>query len=211
MSFFENYVKITGKPLPDPDKMTVDEKACLVHQLRLSGESMTAIANYLGVSRQYAYMLKDKAKDQRLTELENQSYLSHFTEILHDLESTRDRHRKIVDKIKTIEENDWVDPETGEKVKKTGSLRDYAEASRLVLMYDKLIIELYFRVGFIPKEQDSLFTSLAERNPEISEDTEEELSEVDKDKLAQMVLSKIRQKRPSISNKLKELKDEKLL
>lgn len=207
--FFYNFKAVTGKNLPNPQNLTVDEKAALAHHLLMSGESKVAIAKFLGVSRQQVYNLLKKADEQRLSELECQTYLSNFVKVLHELEATRDIHRNRVTAILKIIENGWIDPETGEKREKTGLNRDLSEAARIVRDYDKLIIDLQMKVGIIPVNSQNPYESLKDRAPKTENTDNQELQDKTPDELVGLLLHKL-MNRPT-SSLLKSVKDENIL
>lgn len=194
---FKNFREITGKNLPCPKNLSLDEKAALVHQLKMAGENMTAIANYLGVSRKYAYDLLKKANQERLEELECQTYTSNFVSLLHDLEATRDLHRKRVSKLHKIIENGWINPDTGEKIEKTGLNRDLSEAARIVRDYDRLIIDVQKMAGVLPDKNPNPYGTLRDKAPKEVSDVKE-LRDRASDELIEMLLNKL-MNRPATS------------
>lgn len=206
MSVIDEFKDVTGKKLPCPKNMSTDEKAVLVCRLKMAGESMTKIAEYLGVSRKYAYDLKKKAENELRDELECRTYLDNFVSILHELTETRDIHRKRVNDILSLINNGGVDPVTGEKIGRVGSNRDLSEAARLVKDYDKLIIDLQKSVGVIPTVDVNPYNSIKDKSPtEIDGSTP--LVEKNSEELMQILLDKLQSKQSSLTP-LKNMKDE---
>lgn len=207
MSFFERFIKITGKDLPDPDSLLPDEKCALTHQLKMAGESMMAIANYFGVSRQSAYNWLNKAKDHRLIELENKSYLDIFVEKIYELETTRDKYRQMIETIRSGTDILEVDGKNG----KTSHLRNIAELGKLIRDYDKIILDTYYAVGLIPKaDPQGIYGKMSDRNKLMEE--EKDLVDHTDEELSSLLLETLTKKKRVLGgNALKSVKDEKVL
>jgi predicted DNA-binding protein YlxM (UPF0122 family) len=180
----------------------------------MSGESMIAIADYFEVSRQTAYNYHNKAKNERLAELENKTYLDIFVDRLHELEAQRDVYRKLVERIQSGHDlgEEELDPRTGEVKVKTSHLRNISEIGKLIRDYDKLILDLEYAVGLIPKNNpDSIYGKVSDRNPESHQD-EKSLIDLNDDELSQKLLDTLTKKMYQVGdNTLKNIKDEKVL
>lgn len=213
-SLFSTYAELMGKKIPSPKGLTMEEKVSLVHHLNMRGESMTAIAKWLGVSRQQAYNYRNKAKDDRLMELENCTFLDNTVKELYDLEHTRDMYRKQRDRILMIQKG--IDPETGEKNEnptegyKSAQQREYTEISRLIFQYDKLILDFQHKVGTLPNVETQLYHKVKDQNPE-SDNSSSTLMEKNPQELQAIMLAQLANKRPSLRGSLKELKNESVI
>jgi hypothetical protein len=213
MNFFERFAKITGKDLPAPESLTLEHKCALTHQLRLSGESMIAIADYLGVTRQTAYNYYNKAKNERLMELENKTYLDYFVDRLHELEAQRDRYRIIIEDIVSNGDGpEEIDPDTGRIIPKTSHMRNINELGRLVMSYDKLILDMEFAVGLIPKnDPESIYGKLSDRNPDNDRENKEMIDMSDEELSTKLLNTLVGSRAKLGGNVLKTIKDEKVI
>jgi len=211
MSFFKKYIEITKQDLPDPNTLSYDDRCLLAFQLDMIGESKTAIANYFGVTRPTVYTYLKKATDQKISELENQTYLDKTIQRLNELETQREMHRKTLESIRASAGTE-IDPVTGETIHKTSHLKPLAEIARLIRDYDKLIIDFEVMLGLLPKNNvTELFSRLSDKNPENQVD-KDDLTELSDDKMTELLLNKLKQVPPQLGNTtLKEVKDEKIL
>ena len=213
-NLFDRYANISGRDLPVPESLTPQEKYALTASLRMAGESMMAIAKYFGVSRQTAYNYFNKSKEERLSDLESKTYLDIFTDRLFELEEQRDIYRKTIERIRIGgEDQDEVDPRTGEVRPKTSHLRNISELGKLVLSYDKMIIDLEYAVGLIPKNNpEGIYGRLSDRNPN-SEDVTKHLYEMNDEEISNVLLDKLMEKKSGSfgGNALKSIKNENIL
>jgi len=211
MSFLKKYSELSGKALPDPETLELNDKCLLAFQLEMAGETKTAIAKYFKVSRPTIYSYIKKAHDERISEMENQTYLEKAIQRLNELETQREQHRKVLEDLRNSGGSE-IDPVTGEEIVKTSHLKIYAECARLIRDYDKLIIDFEVMLGLLPKNSPSeLYSTLSEKNPEHHTDSDD-LSQLQDSEISALLLNKLKQKPPQLGNTiLKEIKDEKIL
>ena len=140
-------------------------------------------------------------------ELENKSYLDIFVEKIYELETTRDKYRQMIEAIRSG--TDIL--EASGKSGKTSHLRNIAELGKLIRDYDKIILDTYYAVGLIPKQDpQGIYGKMSDRN--VMKEDDRDLIDYSDEEMAELLLDTLTKKQTKLGdNALKSVKDEKVI
>tara|TARA_R110002167_G_scaffold366416_2_gene596398 strand:- start:7374 stop:8021 length:648 start_codon:yes stop_codon:yes gene_type:complete len=211
--FLKQFFTITGHNLPNPHTLETPDKVALAQHLKSAGESAKSIALYFGCHPSYIYQLLKKARNERLGELECQTFKEHFLETVIELETDIEMYQKVQAGLRSGYKVEEVDGEGNKvEVNKKGSIRDFKDVGSLIFSLQKELISLKKHVGIIPSaNQGDLNTSLHSSNPE---NVNEELSlkEQNPEDVKALLMSKLSQRNPTLQESiLKKIGDENIL
>ena len=204
MNFFDHFKRLELENLPDPAKLTVDQKAALAMQLKNTGASAIEIAEFFGMTRQNVYKLLKRECDSLTQELENRTYLEHFVASLHELIARRDallKKQASLESKKAVFKDDEEDFES-----RPARTREFTELGRLIQKYDDMILQLQIKVGLIPSNDANPYSTISEKNPEtLQTDSTSDMTDT---QLAEKLLQKLTGRQASV---LKQVADEPIL
>jgi len=171
--------------MPDPSALPQVDKIRLAKSLKGKGYSIDEIAAHLKCCPKTIYNYLNKARQERLAELEACKSIDVLVENLETIENLQDLCLKLACQISNEKQ---IDPLTGKIVKKNGSPRDKAELLRLVRDFLKMKIDLELRTGVMPSTADRIYDILADKAK--SADAKEEAAST-RPELEQMVIDRL--------------------
>lgn len=210
MGFFEELYSVTGVEFPGPEGLGTPQKAALARRMRNMGHSVAEIAEHFNVSVQRIYQILKLAADQEISEIENHTFLDSLITQIMSLQDTIDYYKKIQQGIRCKYKEDEDDSDTTpDGKKKKGSIRDFVEVGRLISNYEKMKIDLMKVGGLLPVINDhtSLHSSIADKKPQ----EEEDHTNLNDEKITEMLLQKMAKTPVGLKKTLKDVKDDKIL
>ena len=101
--------------------------------------------------------------------------------------------------------------EASGKSGKTSHLRNIAELGKLIRDYDKIILDTYYAVGLIPKQDpQGIYGKMSDRN--VMKEDDRDLIDYSDEEMAELLLDTLTKKQTKLGdNALKSVKDEKVI
>ena len=133
---FERYTKIPNYGLLEPETMSLEQKCRAVYFLKESGETISAIMDFMGISRQCVYNYYNKVIKGEIAEFENltmmELFMQNYRSACEQCDLLKRKANELADSGATTENN-----------------RGFAELQRLIIQWEKLKAEWLTKTGLI--------------------------------------------------------------
>lgn len=150
MGILSNYKAIGEIPPPiDKDSITHDALLGLVSELLESGDGKTAIAKYIGVSRQSIYNYEKELREDYINNLSNSTFAEIFGNELLEIDKKIASYQNLLKGLEAEIVQIQADDVTGMptiKIENKGSIRDYNDCNRVVANLMKARNEIKLRL-----------------------------------------------------------------